>query len=548
GSCAVSYYHDELYLNPSTNAYYKKTYIYNNIANHSVTIVGWDDNYSKNNFGTLAGLFAKPTKNGAWLIKNSYGDSYGDDGYIWVSYEEKSLLTDDALFVDYTTTDTYDRNYQYDGSCSFGVFYDSDQIYMSNVFTSTEDEKLKAISFFCDDATQKYKYQIYKNVSTSTSPTNGTPVFESYIDCSQQYPGYHTVTLPAEIQLEKGEKFSVVIQVTNKGKNATAMCDSSAYLDSYGIVYCESVNKKGQSFISSNGKTWDDLYVEGDGENLRIKALTKSGYVAPKKITIDKSVKLAVAQTKTVTAKITPAYAYGKCSWKSSDPAVAKVSSSGKITALSCGTATITCTSLKDKNVKATLTVTVVPKKVSSLKVSKIASSSYTFTWTADKNASGYYIYRYNETSKKKVLEATVSKNSYTKKSLKEGTKATYYVVAFAKIKKDGKTVYYTSESSSAFKIATLSPKVKLKASDIKTTSVKLSWGKSLNATEYNIYVYDASSKSYKLKKTVKTQSAVITSLSKNKTYKFIVKPSVTVSGKKYISAASNTVTVKTKK
>lgn len=36
-------------------------------VNHAVSIIGWDDNYSKDNFST------KPTNNGAWIIRNSYG-------------------------------------------------------------------------------------------------------------------------------------------------------------------------------------------------------------------------------------------------------------------------------------------------------------------------------------------------------------------------------------------------------------------------------------------------------------------------------------------
>ena len=35
--------------------------------NHAVTIIGWDDNYSKDNF------VSKPERDGAWIVKNSYG-------------------------------------------------------------------------------------------------------------------------------------------------------------------------------------------------------------------------------------------------------------------------------------------------------------------------------------------------------------------------------------------------------------------------------------------------------------------------------------------
>ena len=62
-------------------------------AGHAVEIVGWDDNYSKNNFSII------PPANGAFLCKNSWGSVNGSSGYFWLSYYSKSGLTWEAFEV-----------------------------------------------------------------------------------------------------------------------------------------------------------------------------------------------------------------------------------------------------------------------------------------------------------------------------------------------------------------------------------------------------------------------------------------------------------------
>lgn len=55
---------------------------------HSVVIIGWDDNYSKDNF-----YYEKPENDGAWLILNSWGSNWGNNGTAWVSYEDSYNLS-----------------------------------------------------------------------------------------------------------------------------------------------------------------------------------------------------------------------------------------------------------------------------------------------------------------------------------------------------------------------------------------------------------------------------------------------------------------------
>lgn len=81
---ALATYWSNQYYNASTSGYY----CYNtNSGNHAVSIVGWDDDYAASNFPT------QPDGNGAWIVRNSWGTDYGDDGYFYLSYYDKSIST-----------------------------------------------------------------------------------------------------------------------------------------------------------------------------------------------------------------------------------------------------------------------------------------------------------------------------------------------------------------------------------------------------------------------------------------------------------------------
>lgn len=52
--------------------------------NHDVAIVGWDDNYSRENFTDKT----MPSSDGAWIAQNSWGETWGENGIFYISYED----------------------------------------------------------------------------------------------------------------------------------------------------------------------------------------------------------------------------------------------------------------------------------------------------------------------------------------------------------------------------------------------------------------------------------------------------------------------------
>lgn len=57
---------------------------------HAIDIIGWDDNYSKDNFPENN----RPKSDGAYICVNSWGESWGDKGFFYVSYEDYYIETE----------------------------------------------------------------------------------------------------------------------------------------------------------------------------------------------------------------------------------------------------------------------------------------------------------------------------------------------------------------------------------------------------------------------------------------------------------------------
>ena len=550
GACGISFYHDELYLNNSTGGYYQRLHT---IGNHSATLVGWDDNYSRDNFGGILGFNIKPRKNGAWLVKNSYSEDIGDEGYFWVSYEDRSIYTDDAVFFDFVHTDTFDNNYQYDGTCAFATYYFKNKIYSANVFTAKETEKLTAISFFQGDSGSAYKYQIFKNIKDKNNLSkSGTAVFDKYQKIDIDYAGYNTIWLPEEIALSKGEKFAVVILTEKENGKAYAMCDYEGDIDAAGTITSHAYSEKGQSFMSKDGKNWEDIYGFGHNENFRIKAFTKKGYVKPDKLTTEeKSIKISVSETEKIKLIASPVSASDKAVWTSSDEKIATVTNSGKVTAKSIGKVTLSYVSKADSNIKGKITVKVVPDKVKDIKQISSKTNSVTVSWKKSANVTGYMVYKLNKKTDEKELVGKTKKNKFTLKDLQSGEKIKLYVSGYKDIKtKDGekeKTTSFVSDKASVT-VMTRPKKVKLQKKKATETTVALKWNKSKGATEYRVYLYDKENDEYELlKKTAKTE-VTLKKLRSGKTYRFVVRARIYSGKSYYASADSNIVKVETLK
>lgn len=446
GAVASGIYMDNSYWNLTNGAYYcpKKD------GNHAVAIVGWDDSYSRMNFNSSS----RPKRNGAWIVKNSYGATYqgkplGDYGYMYVSYEDASLREIVAYDM-VKASQAYDNNYQYDGTAnpalSWGLASGTTyaNVFKTKASKSGYNEVLKAVSVDVLTTNVKYSLQVYTGVTSTSNPTKGKAMFSKPQTGTLTEAGYNQIVLKSPVTLTAGEKYSVVITLRAADGGSVSMACESQY--NAGWISFSTAVGKAQGYIYRNKKWYDcgDYREIGSGNtcNLRIKAYTDNTVQKTTYKLSNKTMGISKGSSATLSLKVTPSSVKRKVTWTSSNKSVATVSSSGKVKAKAYGTATIKAKFVAGSKTKTlSCKVTVGPSKVKSFKVTG-SKKKITVRWKKNNAASGYVIYYSKSKSSGYKTLATITsktKTKYIKKKLKKGT---YYVKMRPYLTKSGKKLY----------------------------------------------------------------------------------------------------------
>ena len=277
----TSYYNaDSEYSNSEANRieYYHYTYK-DTYVNHAITLVGWDDSIPKEKFSIVdsEGNTHTPSSDGAWLIKNSWGTYYGDNGYMWISYEDKTICNATACVYEIAPKSDYTHNYQHDGASIFGNFAAFKAKDYANVFTvkGNNSQYIKAVSMGVESPNTSYSIQIYKN-PTEDMPESGTALLSESLEGKTTFPGYYTIPLAEPVKVDVGDTFSVVIKFDEITSMSSGI-NQKVYVGGGGTSFAVNDCGENESYVKI-GDAYKDVYEYGEysvnQSNLCIKAFT----------------------------------------------------------------------------------------------------------------------------------------------------------------------------------------------------------------------------------------------------------------------------------
>jgi hypothetical protein len=261
GALYTTYYHDNAYYNASSRIYYCTDN--SKYPNHAVTLVGWDDNKQ-----------ITSTLKGAWIMKNSWGAGWGENGYFYIAYADATVLSENAYFPVKQDYKPSSKLYFYDDlgwTRDWG--YNTETAYGLVKFIASDNNPLTKVGTYINTSNATIDISIYDTFNGTTLSTR----LSSLTGKNCIYPGYYTFDLPSPVAMASGNDFYVEVKYYTPGNTEPLPVEENL------TGYATTSIQTGKCWASPNGSTWErigsDVYRKRF--DLCIRAYSSSDCIPP---------------------------------------------------------------------------------------------------------------------------------------------------------------------------------------------------------------------------------------------------------------------------
>ncbi len=197
--------------------------------NHAVLLVGWDDSLTH------------PGGTGGWIVKNSWGEAWGDGGYFKIAYGSASIGADASFVAAWKNYDSHDQLLYNDegGWLGYSWGFGNTTGWGLAKFVPISDAVVTRVEFWTTDVTTDVDVYLYDSFD-GTSPG---ALLASKQDLAFSEAGYHSVPLPP-LPVAAGDDVIAVIKFTNATYNYPIPLDDDGLLGPY------------RGYVSHNGSSW----------------------------------------------------------------------------------------------------------------------------------------------------------------------------------------------------------------------------------------------------------------------------------------------------
>jgi C1A family cysteine protease len=220
---------------------YCLTYTGSEDPNHAVLIVGYDDDMCSGN--------------GGWIVKNSWGTGWGDNGFFYIEYENARIGGYSNVITGYKNYNPDETIYYYDewGWWSSVGYGDGDDWGLVEITPTSDNEYLYTIDFWAVNGPTSYDIWVYDSFDGSNPPTS---LLVGPISGTVQEAGYYSEELSTPLAVTNGDPIYIVIDFNTSPYGYPVPMDDSGPMET------------DKCYVSDSGTSWEALdnggYAMGD--------------------------------------------------------------------------------------------------------------------------------------------------------------------------------------------------------------------------------------------------------------------------------------------